>query len=68
MKNIVIKEEWINEIVKLEEKDSAELFMWLLAFDIDKNFIFIPENKKIQRLCLRMIIYWANHTCKDIEV
>ena len=68
MKNIVIKEEWIYEIVKLEEKDSAELFMWLLAFDIDKNFIFIPENKKIQRLCLRMIIYWANHTCKDIEV
>ena len=67
MIHINLKEEWVKEIIDLNEEDKKELLLWLIEFSFVNNVV-IPTNKNIQDLCLRMIIYWANHTSSELEV
>ena len=55
--NIAKRENYKKEIEALKEEDKKEMNEWLYEFNEDN--LYIPANKNLQELCIRIIVDWG---------
>lgn len=57
MINIAKRENYKKEIEALNDAEKKEMYEWIYKFD--NEHLYIPTNKVLQELCIKMIVDWA---------